>query len=125
MTIRHDDPTMRPPFLAGEGLTFPPIIGPEEDPADRDDDGIFYLGPGPEPEAVQHPNHYQSETGLECFDAQVAALGVGGAVQYAKGCIMKYVWRGGKKGEEAQDLRKAAQYALWAADLLDNGPRKF
>ena len=122
MTIRQDDPTLRPPHIAGEGLTLSAIIGPEEDPTDRDEDRPLLCDV---PEAVQHPNHYQSETGLECFDAQVAALGVGGAVQYAKGCIMKYVWRGGKKGEEAQDLRKAAQYALWAADLLDNGPRKF
>lgn len=75
--------------------------------------------------AVVKPSHYQSETGLECFDAQIAALGVTGFVAYAKGCALKYIWRAGEKGPEAQDLRKAAEYLNKAADVLMGGARKF
>lgn len=134
MTIRQDDPTLRPPVVpgwAGQWATA------EEDPddwaappaEDLDDDWEAPPGtciPAVAPEAVRHPSHYNaSENGLECFDAIVGALGVEGAVAYAKGAAIKYVWRAPHKGKPAEDLRKGAVYLNWAADLLNNGPKKF
>lgn len=79
---------------------------------------------------VDHPTHYQSYSGIECMDAIVAALGDLGAWYFCRGNVMKYTWRAGKKltkvGNEsdgvwekaAEDMRKAAWYANYAADVI-------
>lgn len=66
---------------------------------------------------VNNPPHYQSEGGIECIDAIVAALGIDGAIAYCRGAVIKYMWRADKKGNEAQDYEKAAWYANKAAEL--------
>ena len=68
---------------------------------------------------INHPQHYQSDSGIECIEAIEAALGLGGAVAYCRGAAMKYVWRAGRKGDAADDLRKAAWYCERSAKLLE------
>lgn len=52
---------------------------------------------------VDHPAHYQHPSGVECIDiVRHMSLNLGNAV--------KYLWRAGKKGCAATDLRKAAWY---------------
>lgn len=69
---------------------------------------------------VDHPEHYQSEDGIECIDATRAALGLEGFVAHCRGTAIKYAWRSGKKAKHAEDLRKAAWYLTRAAEALDD-----
>lgn len=73
----------------------------------------------PEPDLVNHPPHYQTESGLECIEAIRAALGDIAFVDYCRGNVMKYAWRANLKGTAAADLRKAAWYASRAAQVLE------
>ena len=66
---------------------------------------------------VNHPPHYQSDSGIECIDAIRAALGSAGFIAYCRGNAMKYVWR--EKINAAEDLRKAAWYLERAASELE------
>ena len=66
---------------------------------------------------VNHPPHYQSDSGIECIDAIRAALGSDGFIAYCRGNAMKYVWR--EKVNAAEDLRKAAFYLDRAAKELE------
>ena len=66
---------------------------------------------------VNHPPHYQSDSGVECIDAIRAALGSAGFIAYCRGNAMKYVWR--EKVDAAEDLRKAAFYLDRAASELE------
>src|SRR5690554_5164370 len=70
-------------------------------------------------EAVDHPAHYQSESGIECIDAIRAALGLDGFVAHCRGTAIKYAFRAGKKGKAAECLRKGAWYLNRAADELE------
>lgn len=55
---------------------------------------------------VNAPKHYQSSIdGLECIDVIEAF-----ALNFALGNAIKYILRAGKKGERAEDLRKARWY---------------
>lgn len=69
---------------------------------------------------INHPAHYQSDAGVECIDAIHAALGDDGFVAHCRGTAMKYVFRAGKKGSTAEDLRKAAWYLGRAARAMDS-----
>ena len=80
--------------------------------AQNGNDGAAY-------DAVNHPEHYQSESGIECIDAIRASLGLDGFVAYCRGNAIKYAWRSGKKANHAEDLRKAAWYLEKAASELD------
>ncbi len=54
------------------------------------------------------PTHYHCKdaSGIHCYVAQTAMLGLAGYQDYMVGCALKYVWRWrGKNGKE--DLRKA------------------
>ena len=66
---------------------------------------------------VNHPPHYQSDSGIECIDAIRAALGSDGFIAYCRGNAMKYVWR--EKINAAEDLRKAEFYLDRAAKELE------
>ncbi len=57
-----------------------------------------------------NPDHYKTESGIECIDAITAALGKEGAANFCRGNAIKYLWRGGKKDNTVQDLRKAIWY---------------
>lgn len=71
---------------------------------------------------VNHPRHYQSDTGIECIDAIRAALGLEGFIAHCRGTAIKYAWRSGDKDERAysEDLRKGAWYLNRAAHELEN-----
>lgn len=71
----------------------------------------------PATDMVNHPPHYQAD-GIECIDAIRASLGLEGFVAYCRGNAIKYSWRASKKGDAAQDLKKAAWYLNRAADEL-------
>lgn len=58
---------------------------------------------------VNHPEHYKSESGVECIDAIRAALTPEEFRGYCKGNVMKYVWRERKKGGD-ESLEKAIWY---------------
>ena len=61
-------------------------------------------------EMVSHPDHYQSETGLEAWDAIAAAtFDLKGVEAFDTGNILKYMWRW-KHKNGLEDLRKAKQY---------------
>lgn len=66
---------------------------------------------------VNHPQHYQSDTGVECIDAIRAALGKEGFIAYCRGNAIKYSWR--QKHNAAEDARKAAWYLERAAKELE------
>jgi hypothetical protein len=68
---------------------------------------------------VNHPAHYQSDSGIECIDAIRAALGKEGFIAYCRGNAIKYAWRSDRKGKAAEDKRKAAWYLDRAAKELE------
>ena len=57
-------------------------------------------------DAVSHPEHYQSDNGIECIDAIQAALTPEEFRGYCKGNVIKYAWRERQKGGD-ESLRKA------------------
>ena len=79
-------------------------------PQDRDD--IFADMPvfKDDPDMVNHPPHYQSETGVECIEAIEAANGMEGFIAYLRGTAIKYIWRAGKKWDDVEDVEKAIWY---------------
>lgn len=62
---------------------------------------------------VNHPSHYQSDTGLECKAAIRAALGREGYINFCRGNVIKYLWRD-KPTEDGdntlEDTKKAEFY---------------
>lgn len=53
---------------------------------------------------VNHPPHYKkSPSGIECIE-------VVEHMNFNKGNAIKYCWRSGEKGDEIEDLKKAAWY---------------
>ena len=71
-----------------------------------------------QPDESTRPQYYRAGQ-IECIDAMEAALGAEAVISFCQGNAFKYVWRAGKKGDKATDLRKAAWYATRAADMLD------
>lgn len=61
------------------------------------------------PDPINHPDHYQSESGIECIDAIRAALTPEEFRGYCKGAALKYIWRERKKGEN-ESLGKGVWY---------------
>ena len=69
-------------------------------------------------DAVNHPEHYQSEDGIECIDAITSAVAdLEGSESFFVGTIIKYLWRYRKKGAPLEDLEKAKWYL---DELIDN-----
>ena len=60
------------------------------------------------PDMVNHPPHYQSDSGIECIDAIRAALGREGFIAYCRGNAIKYLWR--DKVDNVEDRNKAIWY---------------
>ena len=66
---------------------------------------------------VDHPSHYTSHpSGIECKD-------IIGHYHYFVGAAIKYLWRGGKKGDIIEDYRKAIKCIEIEIERLeaDNG----
>jgi hypothetical protein len=74
---------------------------------------------------VSSPSHYQLvlPTGedVEAIDIIRAVLGEQGTVAYCRGSALKYLLRAGRKdiSPESQDLRKAAWFLTYCAQLLE------
>lgn len=59
---------------------------------------------------INHPNHYQSETGMEAIDViEAFTFDLTGVEAFDTGNIIKYICRW-KKKNGLQDLRKAKWY---------------
>lgn len=70
---------------------------------------------------VHNPSHYQLEDGSEVKDHILAVLGREGFVAYAKGNILKYTARAGKKDNTDQELDKVQEYAQMIRDVIKAG----
>ena len=55
---------------------------------------------------VDHPDHYQTSTGLEAIDVIEAFF----HDNFHLGNVFKYIARAGRKGDYVEDLQKAAWY---------------
>ena len=62
-------------------------------------------GPPPEPkeEAVNHPEHYQHPSGIECIQ-------ITEHMSFNLGNALKYIWRCEDKRDAVEDLKKAKWY---------------
>lgn len=61
-------------------------------------------------ERVQHPSHYQTNSGIECIDVMEACTEeLSGAEAVNTSQIIKYIWRW-KKKNGLEDLKKARFY---------------
>lgn len=73
-----------------------------------------------EPSMVEHPDHYQSETGLEVWDVIKAfTFDLNGIEAFDTGNIIKYICRWNKKNG-LQDLEKAKCYLEHLIDHVKN-----
>ena len=63
---------------------------------------------------VNHPKHYNNHaSGIECID-------VVRHMNFNRGNAIKYIWRAGDKGNEIEDLKKAAWYISDEIKRLEN-----
>lgn len=65
-----------------------------------------------EPEAVEHPSHYQHPSGVEVIEIIKHE-------SFLRGNIIKYVMRAPYKGAELQDMLKAREYLSWEIERLE------
>lgn len=70
-------------------------------------------------EKAIRPAHYNSGD-ISCMDAIVAAFGIEEAKIWAKITAFKYMWRFGKKDDEAQEAGKIKWYLDKYLELRDN-----
>ena len=64
----------------------------------------------PKNDNVEHPNHYQSESGLEAWDVIAAfTADLSGVEAFDTGNVLKYMCRWTKKNG-LEDLKKAKEY---------------
>lgn len=64
------------------------------------------VGDQPEPDMVNNPPHYQTDSGIEAIDVIDAFF----ANNYNLASVFKYMARAGKKDDAVQDLSKARWY---------------
>lgn len=70
---------------------------------------------------VNEPNHYQSSSGLECYEAIEAAVeDLQGVEAVYTGNIIKYAWRWNKKGTPIKDLKKIIKYCNMLIEHLED-----
>ncbi|MDE2031369.1 MAG: DUF3310 domain-containing protein [Patescibacteria group bacterium] len=63
---------------------------------------------------VNHPKHYTShKSGVECIE-------IVRHMNFNRGNAIKYIWRAGEKGNEIEDLKKAAWYINDEIKRLEN-----
>ena len=63
---------------------------------------------------VKNPKHYFHPSGIEVID-------ITRYESFLRGNIIKYVLRAPYKGNELQDLKKAAQYLEWEIERIERG----
>ena len=72
------------------------------------------VGPMSDHTTTDQPAHYTAGA-VEVIDTIREALGKDGFRAFCRGNVIKYSMRAGRKGDEAEDMRKAANYARWAS----------
>ena len=65
-------------------------------------------------DAVKNPKHYFHPSGIEVIE-------ITRYESFLRGNIIKYVMRAPYKGNELQDLKKAAQYLQWEIERIERG----
>ena len=72
-------------------------------------------------EKVDHPDHYQSEHGMECIDAMRVMFGNEAVLSFCRVTAYKYRFRAGLKPGEAteDDIAKAEWYEDYARKMLE------
>ena len=68
---------------------------------------------------VNNPPHYQADGGLESINVMEAVFGTEAVINFCHLNAFKYCWRAGKKGAEAEDLKKAIWYLQKEVELLE------
>lgn len=72
------------------------------------------------PEEVKdniNPDHYKSQTSLECIEAMQIALGESAVIDFCVGNAWKYIWRW-KNKNGVEDLHKAEWYIKKGQELI-------
>ena len=64
-----------------------------------------------------NPDYYV-RNGMECYDAQLASVGLSKFQWYLECCIFKYMWRWEEKNGK-EDLQKAAVYLAKLIETLE------
>ena len=81
----------------------------EQEPCRTCRDGENWEPKKPEPDNVNHPAHYESQTSLECIDVMEIAFGQEAVAKFCLCNAFKYLWRYKHKGG-AEDVQKAEWY---------------
>lgn len=71
----------------------------------------------PEPDNINHPAHYESQTSLECIDVMEIAFGQEAVANFCLCNAFKYLWRYKHKGG-AEDVQKAEWYLNHYSDIV-------
>ena len=71
----------------------------------------------PEPDNINHPAHYESQTSLECIDVMEIAFGAEAVGNFCLCNAFKYLWRHKHKGG-AEDVQKAEWYLNHYSDIV-------
>lgn len=74
-------------------------------------------------ENVNHPEHYNKGK-IEAIDAMESAFGAAELTVFCRISAFKYLWRSSEKGNEIEDLQKAAWYINKAIVLLAKKTKK-
>ena len=70
-----------------------------------------------------NPDHYKSQTSLECIEAMEIIFGRDAVIDFCRCNAWKYIWRWkNKNGQE--DLKKARWYLSRARDMLDRADKR-
>lgn len=77
-------------------------------------DGVMTLSPDFRIcDTVNHPPHYKNHpSGVECIQ-------ITEHMNFCRGNAIKYIWRAGDKGNELEDLKKAAWYIQREIERLE------
>ena len=81
----------------------------EQEPCRTCRDGENWEPKKPEPDNVNHPAHYESQTSLECIDVMEIAFGADAVGNFCLCNAFKYLWRYKHKGGD-EDVKKAKWY---------------
>ena len=60
-------------------------------------------------DSINHPEHY-TQGKVECIEAIEAALDPVGFIDFLRGQVIKYIWRGPLKRNDLEDYKKAQFY---------------
>lgn len=69
-------------------------------------------------DVVNHPSHYETGCGFECFDVIVETQGVDNAFNFCVCNAIKYLYRHMRKNG-IEDIRKAKRYLEMGLELVE------